>query len=136
MEHEVELYNADNELIAWVNSDGTVGGDAAEDITVTTDAPEIDDSTVIPIMGTVKVYYDGNSWTKIASYYDNEEYVWKDFNGAYVLNRDYQFHLKFKDANNTESTVYTVMKKGSFIFHENGSWEKLEDNGDLPPYTE
>lgn len=135
MEHTLELYNADNELIAWVNSDGTVGGEAAEDITVTTEAPVIDESTVTPITGTVKVYYDGTSWTKIASYYDGEEYTWKDFNGAYVLNRDYQFNLKFKDTNNTESSVYKVLTKGSFIFHQNGQWEKIEDNGNLPPYV-
>lgn len=131
----IEVLDDEDNVIAYVDEEGTVGGTegvieggvVADDITT-----EIDSEPT----GTVTVLYDGTSWTKIASYYDGQDYVWKDFNGAYVLNRDYQFNLKFKDAQNHESTVYKVMKKGTFLFHEDGTWEKLEDNGDLPPYVE
>lgn len=131
----IEVLDDEDNVIAYVDEEGTVGGTegvieggvVADNITT-----EIDDEPT----GTVTVLYDGTSWTKIASYYDGQDYVWKDFNGAYVLNRDYQFNLKFKDAQNHESTVYKVMKKGTFLFHEDGTWEKLEDNGDLPPYVE
>lgn len=34
-----------------------------------------------------------------------------------------------------ESKIYTVMKKGAFLFHEDGTWEKLDDKGALPPYV-
>ena len=130
---QIELYNENNERVAYVDNDGNVGGTEAE-LIEKGEMPEAT-ITVTPITGTVKIFYDGSSWTQIASYYDGEEPVWKDFNGAYVLNRDYQFYLKFKDANGTESKIYTVLKKGAFLFHEDGTWEKLDDNGELPPYV-
>lgn len=130
---QIEIYNENDEMVAYVDDDGTIGGTEAELI----EKGEMPEATITtsPITGDVKIFYDGTSWTQIASYYDGQGYEWKDFNGAYVINRDYQFNLKFKDANGTESKVYIVMKKGSFLFHENGTWEKIEDKGELPPYV-
>lgn len=130
---QIELYNENNERVAYVDDDGNVGGTEA-DLIEKGEMPEAT-ITVTPITGTVKIFYDGTSWTHIASYYNGQGYEWKDFNGAYVLNRDYQFYLKFKDANGIESKVYTVLKKGAFLFHEDGTWVKLDDNGELPPYV-
>jgi len=128
----IEVLNEQDEVIAYVDEEGVIGGEEGvieNQVIDDTSTAEIKDEPA----GTVTVYYDGSSWTKIASYYDGQDYEWKDFNGAYVLNRDYQFNLKFKDAEDQESTVYKVMKKGTFLFHEDGTWEKLEDKGDLPP---
>ena len=130
---QIELYNENNERVAYVDNDGTIGGTEAG-LIEKGEMPEAT-ITVTPITGTVKIFYDGTSWTHIASYYNGQGYEWKDFNGAYVINRDYQFYLKFKDAKGTESKVYTVLKKGAFLFHENGTWEKLDDKGELPPYV-
>ena len=130
---QIELYNENNERVAYVDDDGNVGGTEAG-LIEKGEMPEAT-ITVTPITGTVKIFYDGSSWTHIASYYDGEEPVWNDFNGAFIINRDYQFSLKFKNANGVESKVYTVLKKGAFLFHENGTWVKLEDKGVLPPYV-
>ena len=130
---QIELYNENNERVAYVDDNGNVGGTEAG-LIEKGEMPEAT-ITVTPITGTVKIFYDGTSWTHIASYYNGQGYEWKDFNGAYVINRDYQFYLKFKDAKGTESKVYTVLKKGSFLFHEDGTWEKLDDKGELPPYV-
>lgn len=130
---QIELYNENDERVAYVDDDGNIGGTEA-DLIEKEEMPEAT-MTVTPITGTVKIYYDGTSWTQIASYYNGQGYEWKDFNGAYVLNRDYQFYLKFRDAMGIESKTYTVLKKGAFLFHEDGTWEKLEDNGELPPYV-
>lgn len=131
---QIELYNENNERVAYVDDGGNVGGTEAE-LIEKGEMPEAT-ITVIPVTGDVKILYDGTSWTHIASYYNGQGYEWKDFNGAYVINRDYQFYLKFKDANGVESKVYTVLKKGAFLFHENGTWEKLDDKGELPPYVD
>lgn len=130
---QIELYNENNERVAYVDDDGNVGGTEAG-LIEKGEMPEAT-ITVTPVTGDVKIFYDGTSWTHIASYYNGQGYEWKDFNGAYVINRDYQFYLKFKDAKGTESKVYTVLKKGSFLFHEDGTWEKLDDKGALPPYV-
>ena len=130
---QIELYNENNERVAYVDDDGTIGGTEA-DLIEKGEMPEAT-ITVTPITGTVKIYYDGKSWKKVTSYYDGEEPVWNDFNGAFIINRDYQFSLKFKDADGVESKVYTVLKKGAFLFHEDGTWVKLEDKGELPPYV-
>lgn len=130
---KIELYNENNERVAYVDDGGNVGGTEAN-LIEKGEMPEAT-ITVTPITGTVKIYYDGSSWTHIASYYNGEEPVWNDFNGAFIINRDYQFYLKFKNANGTESKVYTVLKKGAFLFHEDGTWVKLEDKGELPPYV-
>lgn len=130
---QIELYNENNERVAYVDDDGNVGGTEAN-LIEKGEMPEAT-ITVTPVTGDVKIFYDGTSWTHIASYYNGQGYEWKDFNGAYVINRDYQFYLKFKDAKGTESKVYTVLKKGSFLFHEDGTWEKLDDKGALPPYV-
>lgn len=130
---QIELYNENNEIVAYVDDDGNVGGTEAE-LIEKGEMPEAT-ITVTPVTGDVKIFYDGTSWTHIASYYNGQGYEWKDFNGAYVINRDYQFYLKFKDANGTESKIYTVLKKGTFLFHEDGTWEKLDDKGALPPYV-
>ena len=131
---QIELYNENNERVAYVDDGGNVGGTEAE-LIEKGEMPEAT-ITVTPVTGDVKIFYDGTSWTHIASYYNGQGYEWKDFNGAYVINGDYQFYLKFKDANGVESKVYTVLKKGSFLFHENGTWEKLDDKGELPPYVD
>ena len=130
---QIELYNENNERVAYVDDDGNIGGTEV-DLIEKGEMPEAT-ITVTPITGTVKIFYDGSSWTQIASYYNGEEPVWNDFNGAFIINRDYQFYLKFKDANGTESKVYTVLKKGAFLFNEDGTWVKLEDKGELPPYV-
>lgn len=130
---QIELYNENNEIVAYVDDDGNVGGTEAG-LIEKGEMPEAT-ITVTPVTGDVKIFYDGTSWTHIASYYNGQGYEWKDFNGAYVINRDYQFYLKFKDANGTESKIYTVLKKGTFLFHEDGTWEKLDDKGALPPYV-
>lgn len=121
----IEIYDENDQLVAWMTDEGAIGGENAGDINVSENTLEIESSSVTRITGNVTVYYDGSSWTKIASYDDGQAYEWKDFNGAYVLNRECPFNLKFKDAQNHESTVYKVMEKGAFLFHEDGTWERI-----------
>ena len=120
----IEVLNEQDEVIAYVDEKGVVGGEKGiieSQVIDNTSTAEIEDEPA----GTVMVYYDGSSWTKIASYNDGQDYEWKDFNGAYVLNRECPFNLKFKDAKGNESVVYKVMEKGAFLFHEDGTWEKI-----------
>ena len=120
----IEVLNGQGEVIAYVDEEGVVGGEKGiieNQVIDNTSTAEIEDEPA----GTVTVYYDGSSWTKIASYDDGQNYEWKDFNGAYILNRECPFNLKFKDAQNHESNVYKVMEKGDFLFHEDGTWERI-----------
>ena len=121
----IEIYDENDQLVAWMTDEGVIGGENAGDINVSENTLEIESSSVTRITGNVTVYYDGSSWTKIASYYDGQAYEWKDFNGAYVLNRECPFNLRFKDAEGNESVVYKVIDKGVFLFHEDGTWEKI-----------
>lgn len=125
----IEVLNEQDEVIAYVDEEGVVGGEEG-----TIESQVIDDTSTAEIedepAGTVTVYYDGSSWTKIASYYDGQDYEWKDFNGAYVLNRECPFNLKFKDAEGNGSVVYKVVEKGTFLFHEDGTWERIGDIGE------
>ena len=120
----IEVLNGQGEVIAYVDEEGVVGGEEGiieSQVIDDTSTAEIEDGPA----GTVTVYYDGSSWTKIASYDDGQDYEWKDFNGAYILNRECPFNLKFKDAEGNESVVYKVMEKGAFLFHEDGTWERI-----------
>lgn len=120
----IEVLNEQDEVIAYIDEEGVVGGEEGiieSQVIDDTSTAEIEDEPA----GTVTVYYDGSSWTKIASYDDGQGYEWKDFNGAYTINRECPFNLKFKDAEGNESNVYKVMENGTFLFHEDGTWERI-----------
>lgn len=124
-QYDIEIFDENGVLIAWVTKDGVIGGEQSELIVPAEDGASIDSATMLPITGNVKIYYDGSSWTKIASWGESEEKEFKDFNGVAIINKAIPFDLQFKDSEGVESTLYTVQGKGKFLFHEDGTWEKV-----------
>lgn len=123
--NEIEIYDEDGELVAWVTEDGVIGGPDAGDIFPPSEATDIS-VTVTAISGDVKIYYDGTSWNKVAYWKEGDTPEFRDFNGVAIINMELPFKLQFKTEDGTESVEYKVAGKGKFLFHENGSWEKIK----------
>jgi len=117
IEYSIVMLDENNEPVWWETKEGEVSGDD----TIITEAEAV--ST--PLSGDVRILYDGTSWKKFAYWKDGDTPEFGDFNGAAIISMELPFKLQFKTEDDTASTLYTVEGKGKFLFHENGSWEKI-----------
>ena len=124
-EYIIEVYDENEDLVAYMDADGTIGGTESELIQEPIDTTDLEPS-IGALAWNVKIYYDGSSWVKWCVWRDDEQKVFNDLNGSFLVDTPVPFKLQFKDSENTGSKTYEVVKDGVFLFHENGSWERVK----------
>ena len=117
----LEIYNENNELVSYMEEDGTIVGD---DITVDTGTDIIEAEIVTPSTDpVVYLYTESDKWDLIKI--DDGE--WILFNGVYTSDT-IPFYFKMKDSETSAETgLYHVVGTGKFLMHDNGTWEKIGD---------
>ena len=118
IEYSIVMLDENDQPVWWETKEGVVSGDD----TIITES----DAVVTPLSGDVRILYDGTSWKKVAYWKEGDTPEFGDFNGAVLIDMELPFKLQFKTADNTESVIYSVEGKGKFLFHEDGTWEKLK----------
>ena len=126
----LEIYDENGDLVSYMTEEGEIFGD---DIEVTGTDEVIEAEIVTPATEpVVYLYTESDKWDLIKV--DDGE--WVPLNGVYTSDSiPFDFKLKDSETSN-ESVVYHVIGTGKFFIHDDGSWEKIEDKGDLPPYVE
>lgn len=117
----LEIYNENDELVSYMEEDGTIVGDDIE----VTGTDEIFEAEIVtpstePV---VYLYTESDKWDLIKI--DDGE--WILFNGVYTSDT-IPFYFKMKDSETSAETgLYHVVGKGKFLMHDNGTWEKIGD---------
>lgn len=117
----LEIYNENDELVSYMEEDGTIVGD---DITVDAGTDIIEAEIVTPSEDPiVYIYTESDKWDLIKI--DDGE--WIPFNGVYTSDT-IPFYFKMKDSETSAETgSYHVIGTGKFLMHDNGTWEKIGD---------
>lgn len=115
----LEIYNENNQLVSYMEEDGTIVGD---DITVDTGTDIIEAEIVTSSTDlVVYLYTESDKWDLIKI----NDGKWISFNGVYTSDT-VPFYFKMKDSETSAETgLYHVIGTGRFLIHDNGTWEKI-----------
>lgn len=115
----LEIYNENNQLVSYMEEDGTIVGD---DITVDTGTDIIEAEIVTSSTDlVVYLYTESDKWDLIKI----NDGKWISFNGVYTSDT-VPFYFKMKDSETSAETgLYHVIGTGRFLMHDNGTWEKI-----------
>lgn len=126
MENILEVYNGNDELVAYMTEDGTIDGTSSNLISVTdtdADATFTAEVSASPASAAI-IYTDNTDWDQVALFTTGKP-EYEDFNGVVCIDT-IPMNVKFKNSTTHEvSTTYDVEGTGKFLIYPDGSWEKI-----------